>query len=452
MKWPVPRRAQLGTGALVLAALSLGQVLVEHLPSSDRAGRPFEHEVGVGQTVALRTGTLTVTGVDGARSVQPQRDDRLLSPGVIVVVTFDFTPRVPETTITYGEFRDAKGRTTALACGARSAVSCPQPPVGITSHCTAIVEAAPRTLAGARLTLGPLAIDAAFRRRGGRGPGDLRSGRRDRGSNVRRRSRWRPRPWRACHEVLAEEQSHRPAPAPDRRHHRPAGEQLTRRGLLVGQGPAPRVHGRLIRRGPFQGRIRRRLPDLPRSPPTSPSPPSSRSPRSTTAWGCRNRSRCPRARCSGVWSWRSRPIRTSCSGGATSRSSTPTAPGTTPSRGSSTASARPRSTDLRTGRHAWTEARHWQHRQAEGRRRRVAAPPRVRGGDLCRHAEGREAGQRAGVVGPAEVRRAAGRRDLTRLSRPPRSPGARRAAAPPGRSRRRAGRPAAGCRPRRRGC
>ncbi len=51
----------------------------------------------------------------------------------------------------------------------------------------------------------------------------------------------------------------------------------------------------------------------------------SRSPRSTTAWGSRNRSRCLRARCSGVWSWGSRPIRTSCSGGATSRSSTPTA-------------------------------------------------------------------------------------------------------------------------------
>lgn len=161
MKWPVPRRAQLGTGALVIAALSVGQVLVEHLPSADRAGRPFEHEVGVGQTAALRTGTLTVTGVDGARSVQPQRDDRLLSPGVIVVVTFDFTPKVPETTITYGELRDADGRTTALG-GARSAVSCPQPPVGITSHCTAIVEADPRTLAGARLTLGPLAIDERF--------------------------------------------------------------------------------------------------------------------------------------------------------------------------------------------------------------------------------------------------------------------------------------------------
>ena len=163
MKWPVPRRAQLGTGALVVAALSVGQVLVEHLPSSDRAARPFENEVGVGQTVALRTGKLTVTGVDGARSVQPQREDQVLSPGVIVVVRFDFTPRTPATTITYGELRDAKGRTTALSVsGGRSSVSCPQPPVGITSHCTAMVEAAPRTLAGARLTLGPLAIDERF--------------------------------------------------------------------------------------------------------------------------------------------------------------------------------------------------------------------------------------------------------------------------------------------------
>ena len=163
MRWPVPRRSQLGTGALVVAALSLGQVLVEHLPSSDRAGRPFENETTIGKSVSLRTGDLTVTDVDGARSIQPQRDARLISPGVIVVVRFDFTPKVPETSITYGELRDADGRITSLSVyGARSAISCPTPPVGITSHCTALVEADPRTLAGARLTLGPAAIDPRF--------------------------------------------------------------------------------------------------------------------------------------------------------------------------------------------------------------------------------------------------------------------------------------------------
>lgn len=163
MKWPVPRRAQLGTGALVIAALSIGQVLVEHLPSIERAGRAFEHEIAIDQTVTMRPGTLTVTGVDGAPSVQPEQGDRVVSPGIVVVVTFDFTPTVPETTITYGELRDAEGRVTTLSVfGARNGISCPQPPVGITSHCTAIVEADPNTLPGTRLALAPSAIDPRF--------------------------------------------------------------------------------------------------------------------------------------------------------------------------------------------------------------------------------------------------------------------------------------------------
>lgn len=163
MRWPVPRRAQLGTGALVIAALSVGQVLVEHLPSVERAGRPFEHEIAIGETIAMRPGKLTVTKVDGARSVQPEQGDRLVSPGVIVVVAFDFTPSVPETSISYGELRDADARVTAISVfGARSVINCPRPPVGITSHCTAIIEADPDTLAGARLALAPTAIDPRF--------------------------------------------------------------------------------------------------------------------------------------------------------------------------------------------------------------------------------------------------------------------------------------------------
>lgn len=163
MKWPVPRRAQLGTGALVVAALSLGQVLVEHLPSVERAGRPFEHEIAVDQTVKLRTGSLTVTGVDGAREVRPEQGDPFVSPGVALVVRFDFTPSVPETSISYGELRDAAERVTTMSVfGARSVITCPRPPVGITTHCTAVVEADPDTLPGARLALGPAALDSRF--------------------------------------------------------------------------------------------------------------------------------------------------------------------------------------------------------------------------------------------------------------------------------------------------
>ena len=163
MRVPHPRISQLGTGALVLAALAVGQVLNDHLPTAERSARPFERPVEVGGTATMRSGDLTVTKLEGARSVGRHLEPIMTTPGVIVVVHFDFTPRKKRSSITYGDLRDAAGRVTSFSTtGQRSSVRCARGPVDLVSHCVAIAEGVPGGLPGARLALAPDANDTRF--------------------------------------------------------------------------------------------------------------------------------------------------------------------------------------------------------------------------------------------------------------------------------------------------
>lgn len=163
MRLPLPQRAQLGTGALVLAALAVGQVINAKLPADDVSGRAFEHHVVIDKTLHMRSGDLTVRSIEGAKSVKRSDGGGFLSPGVIVVVSFDFTSHHQRSSISYGELRTTDGGVTTIGpFGDRANITCPQSQVGILTHCQATVEAAPATLAGASLALAPLSIDPRF--------------------------------------------------------------------------------------------------------------------------------------------------------------------------------------------------------------------------------------------------------------------------------------------------
>lgn len=163
MRLPHPSRTQLGTGVLVVAALALGQNLNEHLPDGSDGGRLFERAVEIGETLEMRTGDLTPRTVDGAASVLRDAGSSIRSPGVIVVVHFDFVSRNESSSIRYGELRDGSGRTTIFGpSGDRNEVTCPGGPVGVVVHCTAVVEADPATLPGSRLGLAGDELDPRF--------------------------------------------------------------------------------------------------------------------------------------------------------------------------------------------------------------------------------------------------------------------------------------------------
>ncbi len=154
MRAPRPSRSQLGTGALIVAALAVGQTLNEHLPDGSDAGRLFERPVSVDEKLEMRAGDLTPVSVDGATSILRDSGSSIRSPGVVVVVRFDYVARSEPAGISRAELRDGSGRVTVFsAFGQRSKVTCPAGLVGIVAHCTAVVEADPDTLVGATLGL-----------------------------------------------------------------------------------------------------------------------------------------------------------------------------------------------------------------------------------------------------------------------------------------------------------
>lgn len=160
---PRPSRSQLGTGALVVAALALGQTIEDHLPDDTDATGLFERPVAIGETLQMRTGQLTPTSVDGAASILRSIGSSIRSPGVVVVLHFDFVSRGKTSSIRYGELRDGAGRVTIFGPSAdRNEVTCPGGPVGIVVHCTAVVETDPDTLAGSKLGLAADELDPRF--------------------------------------------------------------------------------------------------------------------------------------------------------------------------------------------------------------------------------------------------------------------------------------------------
>lgn len=150
MRLPRPNRAQLGAGALVLAALSVGRVVTEWLPDGPSPVRPFERTASVGEDVRLRFGALRVTDVDGGPQLATSSAAKL-SPGLWVTAHVDFTPSVDKMGIGYAELRDAHGRV--LTRGARNVLTCEVVNPGIPGHCLVAFEVDPTALAGSRLAL-----------------------------------------------------------------------------------------------------------------------------------------------------------------------------------------------------------------------------------------------------------------------------------------------------------
>jgi hypothetical protein len=150
MRLPRPSRAQLGAGALVFAALSVGRVVTEWLPDGPSPVREFERAAAVDEPVQLRYGNLRVTDVDGGKQLATT-GSAMLSPGLWVTAHVDFTPTVDKAGLAYAELRDGKGRV--LTRGTRNVLECATVNPGIPGHCLVAFEVDPTALPGSHLTL-----------------------------------------------------------------------------------------------------------------------------------------------------------------------------------------------------------------------------------------------------------------------------------------------------------
>ncbi len=152
--------ASLGTGALVLAALAVGQAI----GTVDRYEGTFEqpHEVTgrLGDPVPMRLGSLTVTDVALAPAAEGAFAGYVSHDGLFLLATFEFTSSSEDVGIYWAELRDSAGRI--YDPNTRGDVTCRASPPGISVRCQVLVEAPLDALPGARLALSSNGLDQRY--------------------------------------------------------------------------------------------------------------------------------------------------------------------------------------------------------------------------------------------------------------------------------------------------
>lgn len=142
------------TAILVVAALFVGSFVTSRMPNPDSllTERPFLHDVGLNQTVELRTGSVTVTRIETAKQVEIY-SQVAASEGVWLVATVRWSP-VGEPELIGGSqpvVRAADGRTFGGIQAVTNNCGSTQP--GLMVQCQLAFEVAPDALQGAHLLI-----------------------------------------------------------------------------------------------------------------------------------------------------------------------------------------------------------------------------------------------------------------------------------------------------------
>lgn len=150
-----------GTALVGLGLLAAGALLQGWLPGDDAdpGADPHVRTGGVGDDIDLRTADVRVEEVLGT-TVLEQYGEQAVTPGVWVVVRYTVEAERENTSITFVELEDDRGRTWGLV--GRNANSCVASPPGLPAHCTTYLEVPPDALPGLRLRLARLSSDTRF--------------------------------------------------------------------------------------------------------------------------------------------------------------------------------------------------------------------------------------------------------------------------------------------------
>lgn len=134
-----------GTLLVALLLLAGGSALQSWLPGEhdDPASEPHVRTASVGETVDLRTTDLTVEEVVGSPRLLEFGAEKV-SPGLWIVVTYTTVARTENTSISFVEAVDGRGRTWGMV--GRSTNSCPDGPPGVPTRCVAVLEVPPDAL------------------------------------------------------------------------------------------------------------------------------------------------------------------------------------------------------------------------------------------------------------------------------------------------------------------
>ncbi len=154
-------RHGLGVGLAVLGLLAAGSQLQRWLPSDDDdpGSDPFLRAGVVGETIDIRTATVTVDSVAGSRTVA-EYGSKLVSPGVWVVARYTVVADRETTHVTLAELEDGAGRLWTLS--GRNNNACTPSPPGVEAHCTAYFEVPADALPSLRLHLARESADTRY--------------------------------------------------------------------------------------------------------------------------------------------------------------------------------------------------------------------------------------------------------------------------------------------------
>lgn len=143
----VPRKFL--AGVVILTGLALGSAIDSHMPStSDVLARPFLHRAAVGQTVAMRTAEVSVTGVSSARSVVSHGRE-FSTEGTWLLIDLQVLALHEPVPVAGMELVTSSGLVHGGSGDVPFACSTAQP--GVTQDCRVAMELAPEELPGLEL-------------------------------------------------------------------------------------------------------------------------------------------------------------------------------------------------------------------------------------------------------------------------------------------------------------
>lgn len=150
----------LGIAAVALVLLGAATLLDGWLPDEqdDAAAAPFMRTAEVGDRVDLRTVTVRVDSVSGAKALD-EFGSVSVSPGVWVVVEYTVVATSENTSVGYAELRDGE-REWSLA--GRNSNTCIAGPPGVPVGCVAYFEVPDVAVPDLRLWLARDIVDLRF--------------------------------------------------------------------------------------------------------------------------------------------------------------------------------------------------------------------------------------------------------------------------------------------------
>lgn len=158
-------RRAIASAALVIAAMGLGRLITDHLPTTVGADKPFFHTAGVDEKVALDYADVTVTGVHVTPTIMG--NPASAAGGRWLIVDVEAVATTAPTVMSGFFLVDAKDRRWIASLRGPECTTSMNLSTGIRSYASVCFDIPQKALEGARLMATRGAWDsheAAFRR------------------------------------------------------------------------------------------------------------------------------------------------------------------------------------------------------------------------------------------------------------------------------------------------